>query len=163
MICKECGNKIDDKSNFCRFCGLKINHMNSEFKKDNCALDKDESSTDIESNYETLITRGNIFLYLIIVPQLLFTIFRYDLLSRFNIFEFILMLISLLFMLICMIKDFSYLSKLKIKGIWRYFVFISPVIYTIVRYIKLKRYNTLGPAIVHSIIYLLNIGVIFFT
>lgn len=160
MICKECGNKIDDNSTFCKFCGVKI--MRSEFKKDNCAFYKDESSTDIESDYETLITRGNIFLYLNIVPKLFFTIFLYDLLSRFNIFEFILMLISFLFMLICMIKDFSYLSKLKIKGIWRYFVFISPVIYTIVRYIKLKRYNTLGPAIVYFIICLLNISIIFF-
>ncbi|MFR2548582.1 zinc-ribbon domain-containing protein [Ruminococcus bicirculans (ex Wegman et al. 2014)] len=24
MICKECGNKIDDNSTFCKFCGYKV-------------------------------------------------------------------------------------------------------------------------------------------
>ncbi|WP_442973887.1 zinc-ribbon domain-containing protein [Ruminococcus sp.] len=29
MICKECGNKIDDNSTFCKFCGYKVSAESS--------------------------------------------------------------------------------------------------------------------------------------
>lgn len=168
MFCKECGRKIEDNSNFCRFCGFEISQ--AQYEDEYYAnRNYENSDSNYENNYSNevyenapaedankIVTKGNLFLYLMILPCLFESIFLTYITTPVGIIGAI---VSYAISIICVLNDFTCLRKLNADGAWKYIALISPLIYTFVRREKLKQYNAVGPFIFYILMTIVNVAV----